>query len=99
MDNTTELLRYVPDRGVLLRQREKLCLTQEEVAKKAGIKLSQYQMYESHDGREFSSTSMRIVVAVLTALNLDLTAFANGEYSMIRLSEGDPQYQLLENLD
>ena len=85
---------YVPERGILIGQREKLCLTQEEVAKKAGIKLEQYQMYESHDGREFSSSSMRIVNAVLTALELDPTAFAKGEYSMRPLSEDDPLHKI-----
>jgi len=84
----------VPDRGILIGQREKLGLTQEEVAKKAGIKLEQYQKYESHGGREFSSSSMRIVNAVLTALELDPTAFANGEYSFEPLPEDDPLYKL-----
>ena len=86
----SDWLVMVPDRGVLIGQREKLGLTQEEVAEKAGVTLKQYQMYESHDGREFSSTSMRIVNAVLTVLELDPTAFANGEYSMRPLSEDDP---------
>ena len=87
----------VPDRGVLIGAREKLGMTQEEVATKAGIKLEQYQMYESHDGREFSSTSMRIVNAVLTALELDPTAFANGEYSFRPADgdENDPSYQYI----
>lgn len=84
----------VPDRGILIGQREKLGLTQEKVAKKAGITLKQYQMYESHDGREFSQTSMRIVNAVLTALELDPTAFAKGEYSLKPVSEDDPIYKI-----
>jgi len=99
MDHATGWLRLVPERGVLIRQREKLGLTQEDVATKAGIKLSQYQMYESHDGREFSSSSMRIVVAVLTALDLDPTAFAKGDYSVISLSEDDLQHQFLKDFD
>ena len=91
-------LSVVPDNGVLICQREKLGLSQEEVAAKAGIKLEQYQKYESHDGREFSSTSMRIVNAVLTALELDPTAFAKGEYSLVPLSEDDPSYELLSKI-
>jgi transcriptional regulator with XRE-family HTH domain len=71
---------FVPERGILIGQREKLGMSQEEVAEKAGIKPEQYKMYESHESR-FSSSSMRIVNAVLTALELDPTAFANGEYS------------------
>ena len=94
----SDWLTVVPDRGVLIGQREKLGLTQEEVAKKAGVTLKQYQMYESHDGREFSSTSMRIVNAVLTALELDPTAFANGDYSLEPLAEDDPLNKLLEKI-
>jgi len=84
----------VPDRGILIGQREKLGLTQEEVAKKAGVTLKQYQMYESHDGREFSQSSMRIVNAVLTVLELDPTAFARGDYSLRPLPEEDPLSKL-----
>ena len=94
----SDWLVMVPDRGVLIGQREKLGLTQEEVAEKAGITLKQYQMYESHDGREFSSTSMRIVNAVLTVLELDPTAFANGEYSMRPLPEDDPFNEILDQI-
>ena len=92
----SDWLTIVPDRGILIGQREKMGLTQEEVAKKAGVTLKQYQMYESHDGREFSSTSMRIVNAVLTALELDPTAFANGEYSLVPVPDDDPINKLLK---
>ena len=84
----------VPDRGMLIGQREKLGLTQEEVAAKAGIKLEQYQKYESHNSR-FSSSSLRIVNAVLTALELDPTAYANGEYAFEPLDENDPTNRAL----
>ena len=89
--------RYIPDRGMLIGQREKLGLTQEEVAAKAGIKLEQYQKYESHDGRDFSSSSFRIVNAVLTALELDTTAFANGEYAFEPLPADDPLNRLFSS--
>ena len=92
------LLSMVPDRGVLISQREKLGLSQEEVAAKAGIKLEQYQKYESHEGREFSSSSLRIVNAVLTALELDPTAFAKGDYSLVPLPEDDPLHKLIEKI-
>jgi len=88
----------VPDRGVLIGHREKLGLTQEEAAKKAGITLKQYQMYESHDGREFSSSSLRIVNAVLKVLGLDPTAFAKGKYSLEDLPEDDPLNKILANI-
>ena len=87
----------MPERGMLIGQREKLGLSQEEVAVRAGIKLEQYQKYESHDGREFSSSSFRIVNAVLTALELDPNAFANGEYAFEPLPDDDPLNQLFGN--
>ena len=87
--NYNGFLSVVPDRGMLIGQREKLGLSQEEVAAKAGIKLEQYQKYESHEGH-FSSSSLRIVNAVLTALELDPTAFAKGEYAFEPLSNDDP---------
>lgn len=82
-------LRVVPERGMLIGQREKLGLSQEDVAAKAGIKLEQYQKFESHENR-FSSSSLRIVNAVLTVLELDPTAFAKGEYVFEPLPEDDP---------
>ena len=89
------LMVIVPERGMLIGAREKLGLSQEEVAAKAGIKLSQYQKYESHDGH-FSSSSMRIVNAVLTALELDPTAFVNGEYAYEPLPADDPANKLYD---
>jgi transcriptional regulator with XRE-family HTH domain len=83
----------VPENGLLRGQREKLGLTQEEVAKKAGIKLEQYQRYEEI-GVNISSSSMRIVNAVLTALELDPTSFANGDYCLEPLPKDDPLNQL-----
>lgn len=85
-------MRVVPENGMLIGQRKKLGLSQEEVAKKAGIKLEQYQRYEEI-GANISSSSMRIVNAVLTTLELDPTAFANGEYSFEPLPEDDPLNQ------
>ena len=90
--------RIVQENNILIEQREKLGLSQEEVAAKAGIKIEQYQRYESHDGRDFSSSSMRIVNAVLTALELDPTAFANGEYSFKPYPEDYPPNQYIDEL-
>ena len=87
----------VPDRGMLIGQREKLGFSQEDVAKKAGIKPEQYKKYESHDGC-FSSSSMQIVNAVLKALELDPTAYANGEYALRPLSDDDPLYKILSKI-
>ena len=80
------VIRYVPENWMLKTQREKLGLSQEEVAAKAGIKLEQYQRFE-RDNQNISSSSLRIVNAVLTALELDPTAFASGEYSFTPLPD------------
>jgi transcriptional regulator with XRE-family HTH domain len=88
----------VPENGMLRGQREKLGLTQEEVATKAGIKLEQYQRYEEI-GVNISSSSMRIVNAVLTALELDPTSFVNNEYCLEPLSEDDPLNQLYDKIN
>ena len=91
------LLSIVPERGILIGQREKLGLTQEEVAAKAGITLKQYQAFEGHD-RNLSSSTFRIVHAVLSALELDTTEFNKGEWCLEPVSEDDPLYQLLEKI-
>ena len=87
----------VPERGMLIRQREKLGLTQEDVAAKAGLTLKQYQKFESHD-HNLSSSSFRIVHAVLSALKLDLTTFNKGGYGLAPVPEDDPIYQIITNL-
>jgi len=82
---------------VLIDQREKLGLSQEDVAKKAGITLEQYQRFEGHD-HNLSSSSFRIVHAVLSALDLDMTAYNKGEYSVEEIPEDNPIYQLLSEI-
>jgi len=90
-------LRMVPEHGILIGQREKLGLSQEEVAKRAGIKLEQYQRYEQC-GVNLSSSSMRIVHAVLKALELDTTAFDKGAYVLEPVPEDDPIYEILDKI-
>lgn len=87
----------VPENSMLITQREKLGLSQAEVAAKAGIKLEQYQKFESGD-RDISSSTFRIVHAVLAALELDTTAFSKGDYVLKSLPEDDPIHQLLEKI-
>ncbi len=84
----------MPARAILIEQREKLGLTQEQVAAKAGIKLEQYQRYESHESA-FSNTSLRIANAVLTVLELDPTDFSKGKYSLEPIDENDPHFKIL----
>ena len=94
----SELLRMVPDRGILIGQREKLGMTQEEVAEKAGITLKQYQRYENQESG-LSSSSFRIVHAVLSALDLDTSTFNKGGYSLEAVPEDDPIYKFMEEYD
>jgi len=92
------ILRAMPDRGVLINRREKLGMTQEEVAEKAGITLKQYQRFEIQESG-LSSSSFRIVHAVLSALGLDTTAFKKGKYSLVPIPEDDPIYKIMEEYD
>ena len=91
------ILRWVPENWLLIEQREKLGLTQEEVAEKAGVKLEQYKKFESGD-RNISSSTFRIVHAVLTALELDITAFNNGDYVFSELPKDDPIYEIADTI-
>lgn len=81
--------RIVPENWMLKGQREKLGLSQEEVATKAGITLEQYKRYEEN-GVNISSSTLRIVSAVLEVLELDPSSFAKGEYGLEPLPEDDP---------
>ena len=82
---------YIPENWILITQREKLGLTQEEVAKKAGITLKQYQRFESpRHHASFQSTTPRIAEAVCTALQISLTDFTKGKYSFEELPADDP---------
>ena len=56
---------------ILKKRREQLGLTQQQVANIAGINIRQYQRFESGE-RRISSTSFRIGVAVVDALELDV---------------------------
>ena len=84
------LLRVVPENGLLIKQREKLGLSQEEVAKRAGITLKQYQRYEEVGVCISSATSTRIADAVFAVLEIDTTAFMKGDYVFEPLPEDDP---------
>ena len=92
------ILRAMPDKGVLINRREELGMTQEEVAEKAGITLKQYQRFEVQESG-LSSSSFRIVHAVLYALGLDTTALKKGKYSLVPVLEDDPIYKFVEEYD
>lgn len=69
------------EKKILLDARKKLGLTQQQVADKASITIRHYQMFESGE-RKLSTSSFITASRVLRALELDLTAFANGEYTL-----------------
>jgi len=65
--------------SILRRQREKLGLTQGQIAEMAHIRLQQYQRFESGN-KDLSSSSFQIACRVLDALQLDITAYWRGDY-------------------
>ena len=72
-----ELLVMLDDAGVLRHRREELNMTQQQVADAAGIKISQYQRFESGE-RSLTGASMRIALSVCRVLKLDPYAFLGG---------------------
>ena len=69
----------VNENWILRDYREKLGLTQQEVADRAKIKLRQYQRFESGE-RNLSSSSFNIACRVIEALELNITKFHHGDY-------------------
>ena len=65
----------------LLEARQRLCLTQRQVADKAKIHINQYQKFE-RGARKITSSSFAVVSRVLRVLELDLNAFAIGGYAV-----------------
>jgi len=63
--------------GKILREaRQRLGLTQQQVADKARIQIRQYQKFEGGE-RKLSTSSFYIARKVLKALQLDVTTFVN----------------------
>ena len=75
----THIMR-VEEKWVLRDFRDKLGLTQQQVADKAMIQLRQYQRFESGE-RNLSSSSFNIACRVIEALGLDPTKYYHGEYA------------------
>ena len=67
------------EKDVLIEARKRLGLTQQQVADKAGVAMRHYQMFEGGT-RKLSTSSFNLASKVLRVLELDLTAFANGDY-------------------
>jgi len=77
------------EQDILRDAREKLGLTQQEVADKSKIKLRQYQRFESGE-RNLSASSFEIARRVLEVLELDMTSFARGDYVISGEAEDIP---------
>lgn len=84
----------VNDRSMLWHYREKLGLTQQQVADRAKIQLRQYQRFESEE-RSISSSSFNIACRVIEALELDPTKYFHGEY----VWDDDEKFSLGELLE
>lgn len=69
----------VEERWVLRDTRDKLGLTQQEIADRARIQLRQYQRFESGE-RNLSSSSFHIACRVIEALGLDISGYYHGDY-------------------
>ena len=72
------------DRFILKKHRQKLGLTLQQVADKAGIQIKQYQRFEAGD-RELSDAGFITVYKVLKALEMDVEKYASGEYEIKEL--------------
>jgi len=68
------------EKDVLIAARKKLGLTQQQVADRANVALRHYQMFEGGT-RKLSSSSFWTARNILEVLELDLSAFARGDYS------------------
>jgi len=73
------LKRVQSEATIIKNAREKLGMTQQQVADKAIIQLRQYQRFESNE-RQLSSASFNIACRILDALQLDITSYAHGKY-------------------
>lgn len=67
------------EHSVLKKQREKLGLTQQQVADRAKIQLRQYQRLETGE-RSFYGASFRIAISVCKALQLDPQRFIDAVF-------------------
>ena len=72
-------LMRIEEKQILRDYREKLGLTQQQVADKAKIQLRQYQRFEAGE-RNLSSSSFNIACWVIEALGLDITKYHHGVY-------------------
>ena len=72
----------VEEKWILRDFREKLGMTQQEIADKAKIQLRQYQRFEAGE-RNLSSSSFSIACRVIEALGLDIAKYHHGGYVLV----------------
>ena len=72
------------DKYTLKKRRGKLGLTQQEVADKAAIKLTQYQRFETGE-RELGNASFIVAYRILKALEMDIDRYVAGDYEIREL--------------
>ena len=70
------------EKDILIEARKNLGLTQQQVADKACVAMRHYQMFECGT-RKLSSASFWTASKILQALELDVTAYARGEYALL----------------
>lgn len=69
----------VEEKWILKDARQKLGLTQQQVATKARIQLRQYQRFEDGE-RDLSSAAFYTACSVMEALGLDPSKYFRGDY-------------------
>lgn len=69
----------IPTAAVLLKKRQMLRLTQQEIADRAKITLRQYQRLESGE-RSILTCSFGLACRVIEALDMDVSKFYHGDY-------------------
>jgi transcriptional regulator with XRE-family HTH domain len=70
---------HVEEKWTLRDSRDKLGLSQQQVADSANIQLRQYQRFESGE-RKLSSSSFNIACRVIEALGMNISDYYHGEY-------------------
>ena len=77
----TDFFKLLTTSNILKEKRINLRLTQQEVAEKAEILPQQYQKFESGE-RKIESSAFQTACKVIEALDMDITKFYHGEYSL-----------------
>ena len=75
--------------SILKKKRIVQNLTQQQVADKAGIKLQQYQKFESND-RNIMTASFQLACRVIEALGMNVSDFFHGNYVIEKKSIWTP---------